>query len=218
MTTAEILPNDSLLDFLRSVKLFSLLDDSEIRSLIETLTPVAAPAGAILFEEGDPGDSLYILQSGQVEIFIKDYSGDKITLSNLSPTEIFGETSLFDPGPRSASAHAIENSNLLVWQRDDLLSFLRATPSASIDLLAILSRRMREADILIQGRATGNVNEAFESKLSLPQRIANGIADFSGSMPFLVLNALVFLAWIVMRLIHTHSDSSLCRCHLKLSS
>lgn len=57
---------------------------------------------------------------------------------------------------------------------------------------------MREADILIQGRATGNVNEAFESKLSLPQRIANGIADFSGSMPFLVLNALVFLAWIVI--------------------
>lgn len=198
MTTAEIPSDDSLLEFLRSVKLFSLLDDSEIRSLISTLHPLSAPAGTLLFDEGDPGDSLYILQSGQVEIFINDYTGDKIVLSTLTPTDLFGETSLFDPGPRSASARAVENSNLLVWHRDQLLAFLRATPSASIDLLAILSRRMREADLLIMGRATGNVNEAFESKLSLPQRIANAIADFSGSIPFLALNALVFLAWIVI--------------------
>lgn len=198
MTNADIQSDEPLFDFLRSVKLFSLLDDSEVRSLMETLQPVAAPANTLLFEEGDPGDSLYILQSGQVEIFVNDFSGDKIPLSILSPTDLFGETSLFDPGPRSASARAVENSNLLVWKRNDLLAFLRATPSASIDLLAILSRRLREADLLIMGRATGNVNEAFESKLSVPQRIANWIADFSGSMPFLVLNALIFLAWIII--------------------
>jgi CRP/FNR family cyclic AMP-dependent transcriptional regulator len=187
-------------EFLRSVKLFSLLDEREISALTPTLKTIAVSAGAHLFKEGDEGESLFILQSGQVELSINDFSGDKIVLSELSSTDIFGETSLFDPGPRSASAYATEDSVIIVWSRNDLLNFLKATPSASIDLLAILSRRLREADHLLMGRATGNVNVAFESKLSFPQKTANWIADFSGSMPFLAINALVFFAWIVINL------------------
>lgn len=187
-------------EFLRSVKLFSLLDEREVAALTPTLKTLAVSVGEHLFKEGDPGESLFILQSGQVEVYINDFSGDKIVLSTLSSTDIFGETSLFDPGPRSASACATEDSVLIVWSREELLKFLKATPSASIDLLAILSRRLREADHLLMARATGNVNVAFESTLSLPQRIANWIADFSGSMPFLLLNALIFFGWIVINL------------------
>jgi CRP/FNR family transcriptional regulator, cyclic AMP receptor protein len=190
----------ALLDFLRSVKLFSLLDEVELKALSSTLSALAVPAGAHIFSEGEIGDTLYILQSGQVEVFVRDYAGDKITLSTLVPTDIFGETSLFDPGARSASAVALESSQLLVWKRGDLIQFLRATPSASIDLLTILSRRLREADHLLMGRHTGNVNVAFESNLSVLQRVANYIADFSGSMPFLFINAAIFFVWIVVNL------------------
>lgn len=186
------------MEFLRSVKLFSLLDEVELKALSHTLSALAVPAGASIFNEGEIGDCLYILQAGQIEVFVRDYSGDKITLSTLTATEIFGETSLFDPGARSASAVALEDSHLLVWKRDDLIKFLRVTPSASIDLLTILSRRLREADHLLMGRHTGNVNIAFESNLSLLQRAANYIADFSGSMPFLFINAMIFLLWIVI--------------------
>jgi uncharacterized membrane protein len=75
---------------------------------------------------------------------------------------------------------------------------LRRKPEASIDLLAMISRRLRDADHLLMGGPSGNANVAFESNLSLPQRVANWIADFSGSMPFLALNALIFLVWIVV--------------------
>ena len=190
----------ALLEFLRSVKLFSLLDEAELKALSTTLSALAVPAGATIFSEGEIGDTLYILQSGQVEIFVRDYAGDKITLSTLGPTDIFGETSLFDPGARSAGAVALEESQLLIWKRGDLIQFLKATPSASIDLLTILSRRLREADHLLMQRQTGNVNVAFESNLSMLQKAANYIADFSGSMPFLFINAAIFFVWIVINL------------------
>lgn len=186
------------LDFLRSVKLFSLLDDAEIAALHEVLQEKQVAADTHLFHEGERGDSLFIVQSGAVEIYVHDFAGEKIVLTSLSPGDIFGETSVFDPGPRSACARTTEESSLWEFPRAALLEFLRRKPEASIDLLAMISRRLREADHLLMGGPSGNVNVAFESKLSLPQRIANWIADFSGSMPFLALNALIFLVWIVI--------------------
>ena len=187
-------------EFLKSVKLFSLLDDAELTTLKSTLPSLKAPAGQHLFKEGEEGESLFIVESGQVEISVDNYSGEKVVLATVGATEIFGETSLFDPGPRSASATAIEDATLLIWNRDDLLSFLKTTPAASIDLLAILSRRLREADHLLMDRSTSNPNVVIESKLSALQKCANWIADFSGSMPFLLINAAIFLAWIVINI------------------
>ena len=184
--------------FLRSIPLFSLLDESEIAALHKALRERTFPSGATLFHEGEQGDSLFIVQSGSVEIYVNDYEGKKLILTTLASGDIFGETAVFDPGPRSASATTTEESSVWEFPRAALLDFLRAKPEASINLLAMISRRLREADHLLMGRATDNANTAFESTLALPQRIANWIADFSGSMPFLAINALIFLAWIVI--------------------
>lgn len=186
------------LTFLHSVNLFSLLDETEIAALHETLRERRMPAGTRLFHEGEQGDSLFIVQSGSVEIYVNDYEGKKLILATLTRGDIFGETAVFDPGPRSANAITTEESIVWEFPRAALLRFLRAKPEASINLLAMISRRLREADHLLMGSPTGNVNTAFESNLSLPQRIANWIADFSGSMPFLAINALIFLVWIVV--------------------
>ncbi len=129
---------------------------------------------------------------------MNDYEGERLVLTTLTSGDIFGETAVFDPGPRSANAITIEESAVWEFPRVALLEFLRPKPDASINLLAMISRRLREADHLLMGHPTGNVNTAFESTLSLPQRIANGIADFSGSMPFLAINAIIFLVWIVI--------------------
>lgn len=191
-------PSEEHKEFLRSVKLFSLLDDGEVAALHAVLQERTVPGGTHLFHEGESGNSLFIVKAGSVEIYVNDFEGEKLVLTSLSPGEIFGETSVFDPGPRSASAQTTEESAVWEFPRTALLEFLRAKPEASIDLLAMVSRRLREADHLLMGRATSNVNMAFESNLSIPQRIANWIADFSGSMPFLAINAFIFLAWIVL--------------------
>lgn len=200
MSTATETSPTSQHEFLRSVKLFSLLDEGEIAELKKVLHERIIPANTPLFEEGDQGESLFIIQTGGVEISVNDFAGEKIVLASLSSSDIFGETAVFDPGPRSASARTIEESRVLEFHREALLGFLKSKPDAGIDLLAMLSRRLREADQMLMGRATGNVNLAFESKLSFTQRAANCIADFSGSMPFLAINALIFFSWIVINI------------------
>ncbi len=198
-SAAEHSPNP-LSDFLRSIKLFSLLDDAELAALNQAFQERVVPADNTLFSEGEKGDSLFIIRSGTVEISVNDFCGEKIELTSLTTGDIFGETAVFDPGPRSATARTTEESVILECPRAELLQFLKSKPDASIDLLAMLSRRLREADQLLMGKAAGNVNVAIESKLSLPQRLANWIADFSGSMPFLAINALIFLGWIIINI------------------
>ena len=200
MSTATETSPTSALEFLRSVKLFSLLDEAELLELQKVLHERVIPANTLLFQEGEQGDSLFIIQTGDVEISVNDFAGEKIVLASLSSSAIFGETAVFDPGPRSASARTIDESRLLECHREALVRFLKSKPDAGIDLLAMLSRRLREADQLLMGRATGNVNLAFESKLSFTQRAANWIADFSGSMPFLAINAFIFVAWIIFNI------------------
>jgi CRP/FNR family cyclic AMP-dependent transcriptional regulator len=206
LNPGEILPTlhrNSMLDtieFLKTVKLFSLLDEKEMNALAASFKTTSYETGQAVFSEGDAGDSLYVVLSGKLELSTRDYTGDKILLAEVGPTELFGETSLFDLGPRSATAVALEKATLLELHRDDLVSFLKSNPSAALDLLAIMARRLRETDQLLQGRVSRNLNEELEHHISPIQRLATWIADFSGSMAFLLLNAGIFVGWIVYNL------------------
>jgi uncharacterized membrane protein len=186
------------IDFLRSVKLFSLLDDTELASLAALFEERATKRGQLVFAFGEVGDSLFVLRDGAVELSVKDHSGEKIVLATLANTDVFGELSMFDHGPRSATAIAIEDSTLLSLHRDDVLRFVEKTPSAALDLLAVMAQRLREADRLLMGRVTRNLNRVMEIKVPLLQRAANWIAEFSGSMPFLMINAAMFFMWIIL--------------------
>lgn len=188
------------LEFLKTVKLFSLLDEKEMAALASAFKVTECDTGEAVFAEGEAGDSLYVVLSGKLEVSTRDYTGDKITLAIVGTTELFGETSLFDLGPRSATAVALEKLTLLELHRDDLVSFLKSNPSAALDLLAIMARRLRETDQLLQGRVSRNLNEELEHHISPIQRLATWIADFSGSMAFLILNAGIFVGWIIYNL------------------
>jgi CRP/FNR family cyclic AMP-dependent transcriptional regulator len=189
-----------IVDFLKTVRLFSLLDDNELASLANALQKHPLQSGEAIFSAGEAGDSMYIILSGRVELSVLDYTGEKIVLAELSDTEVFGETSLFDLGPRSATAIAATETTLLELHRDDLMSFIKSKPAASLDLLGMMARRLRETDQMLMGRVARNLNVEFESELSPLLKAANWIADFSGSMTFLLLNAAVFAIWIIINL------------------
>jgi uncharacterized membrane protein len=196
-TTAET-HSTTYTQFLRSVSLFALLDEQELAALEPNFEPESVKAGESIFRYGDHGDKLYIVQTGSVELWVNDNSGDKIVLATSGPGDVFGELSLFDLGTRSANATALEDCHLLVLTRDHLLLFIKANPNAALDLLAVMARKLRETDYLLMGRVTRNLNTAFEEKISPVQRLANWIAEFSGSMPFLFMNAAIFFVWIIL--------------------
>src|SRR5690606_10410860 len=126
--------------------LFERLDAEAIRTLADQLAEVRLPAGRVLFEDGDPGDSAYLVLRGRARIILSNASGVPTTLASPGPGELFGEVSLLDGGPRTAGAIASEDTDLLVIDRDDLLEILVRRPSAALDLLAVMGRRLRSSN------------------------------------------------------------------------
>src|SRR4051794_14835940 len=96
------------------IPLFALLDSEERRTLAEMFNTVPIDRGDSIFAHGDPGDSLYIIRKGKVEIFIENDRGQRIVLAENGPGDLFGEISLLDGGARTASAVATERSELLM--------------------------------------------------------------------------------------------------------
>lgn len=181
---------------LAGVDLFKLFDEQELAEFASVIDMTMAPAGEVIFNAGDLGDALYIVASGEVELYIKDNTGEKIVLTVAEKNDVFGELSMLDARPRSATAQALVDSELLMLDHDDLLSLFQKQPDAALNMLAAMGGMLRKVDRLLQTRVSRNVNEEMEERLPTLQRIADWIAWFSGSMLFLIVNGLWFIVWI----------------------
>ena len=179
-------------------ELFEQLTEEDRAQLALVVDRRELAAGTTLFQAGEPGESLFVVSAGEVELFIKDTAGQKIVLTVAREGEIFGELALLDRGARTATALALVDTVLLELDRDDLLLLFQKTPEAAVRLLAAVGHMTRKADELLQTRVSRNVNIEVEENLSTLQKIADWIAWFSGSMPFLIINLIWFGAWIIV--------------------
>lgn len=185
-------------ELLKGIAIFELLHDDDRVELGKVVDSQQLSAGEKLFQAGEPGESLFIVRSGEVELFIKDTAGQKIVLTVAEEGQLFGELSLLDSGPRTATAVALTDTELLVLDREDLLLLFQKRPDAALHMLAAMSGMTRKADELLRTRVSRNVNEEIQEHLTPLQRVADGIAWFSGSMLFLLLNGIWFFTWIVL--------------------
>ena len=182
--------------FLANIKMFELLEDDDRVELAKVIDEAHVTAGEPLFQAGDPGDSLFIVQSGEIELFIKDTAGQKIVLATPSSGDMFGELAMLDYGPRTATAVALQDSDILVLDRDDLVLLFQKKPEAALHMLAALSSLTRKADELLRTRVSRNLNEEMILHSSILERISDWLAWFSGSMPFLISHSVWFIVWI----------------------
>lgn len=184
-------------EFLANVALFSLLELEERSALAAALVERAVLPGEMLFRSGDPGDSMFVVHSGRVELFVTDRAGQQIVLHVAEQGDFFGELSLLDGGPRTASGRVVEAGTLYVLDRDDLQQLFRKRPDAALGLLAAMSRMTRKANALLQSRVSRNVNEQVKiDRGNIVLRAADWIANFSGSIAFLILHVVYFAVWI----------------------
>lgn len=117
--------------------------DELLRILNAVSTVVDVPAGKVVFSEFDAGDALYIVQSGAIEISTLSEDGRKLGLEIMRAGAVFGEIALFDPGPRTATATAMEATRLLQVRNSDVLRELHQRPELSVELLRLAGSRMR---------------------------------------------------------------------------
>lgn len=181
---------------LAEVPFFALLDEDERTFLANQLEEVSFPAEETIFNYGDPGGAMYVLRSGTVELFIKDITGKKIIVARPGVGDFFGELSLLDGGSRTTSAIATTAVEALLVDRQDLELLLQQHPSAIFDLLGAMGRRLRRTATMLRHTASRNVNLEIKQQSTTLERIADKIAAFSGSIPFLIIHVVWFGLWI----------------------
>jgi CRP-like cAMP-binding protein len=150
--------------------LTEILFSEEASSLQGAMKTLRLADGEVLFNRGDPGDAFYVIDSGQVRIFTLDEGGQEITLNTLGAGEGFGELSLLDDRPRSASAAAVGPTTLRRLHRGDFLERVHTSPALTDTAIRLLSERARHMTDYIERLglwarlvAEGNYNQAMES-------------------------------------------------------
>ena len=133
-------------DLIRQVPLFSGLDDEDLQSLLGAVTRRKYPKDAVIFFESDPGDAMFMIIGGRVKVTILSDDGREIILSILGDRDFFGEMALLDNEPRSATAIAVQETEVAVIHQKDFLSIVEKRPRVAINLLSALSDRLRKAN------------------------------------------------------------------------
>ena len=152
---------------IRSAPLFSALSDDDASALRASMTQVKVTKGHTLFKEGDEGDRLYVVLEGKLKLGTTSVDGRENLLSILGPGEMFGELSLFDPEPRTATATAVTDAKLLALAHDQVIGLVTAHPQASLELLRRLAQRLRKSNEILADLVFADV----------PGRVAKAIID-----------------------------------------
>lgn len=156
-------------DVVLRAPLFAGLDRQTAADLVTGMRSIDLGRGGVLFNEGEPGDRLYVVREGKLKLGRHSVDGRENLLAVLGPGEMLGELSLFDPGPRTSSAVAVVSSVVLELNHDRLTDWLRENPSVAAHLLQALARRLRRA------------NEALADLVfsDVPGRVAKALLDLS---------------------------------------
>ncbi|MEP6941165.1 MAG: DUF1003 domain-containing protein [Rudaea sp.] len=180
---------------LRSVTLFDGFSDEDLFVLAPAMVLRDFAVGQTVFSQGDPAGMMYIIESGQVDIRLGVDATTEIQLRECGAGEFFGELSMFDGKPRSATARAAVASTLLELKHVDLNLFLEQRPHAAAALLRTVSGHLRETNALLSTRAATNVNEEFDRNLTWSDRVADVVAELNGSWKFILLILLITGLW-----------------------
>jgi uncharacterized membrane protein len=176
------------------------LNQLEQAALAEKIDLLSYSAGQMVFNYGDPGHALYIVRSGEVEIYVKNDQGEKIVLEISQPGDVFGEVALLDGGSRTAWAAAVGDAELLRLDREHFEDYLRQCTPAALNLLSVVARRLRKSDEVIRRTVARNVNDVAAEQETLLTRLADAVPAFTGSLASLALHALFMGGWIALNL------------------
>ncbi len=134
-------PQDEKIRHLQKVPIFAECTKKQLKSVAAISRVVEAPAGTVLTRQGDPGNEFFVILDGSAMVEVT-----KRKRVPLGPGEFFGEMSLLDGGPRSATVRAETDMRLLVIQRHNFQSLLSEVPDLTRNILIVLSGRVRDLE------------------------------------------------------------------------
>jgi CRP-like cAMP-binding protein len=180
---------------LAAIPLFKKLAPDALAKMSGLMVKVSFKAGETVFLQREPGNALYVLDSGSVRIWVRDGDINEVTLSELGPGDFFGEMSVLDGGKRSANATALVDTTLHCLRRNEFEEFLVEHPQAALEVIRGIGGRLRQTNLLVSQRVTRNANIVHERSLSALDRLAIVITDKVGSMGFFAIIAVWTVLW-----------------------
>jgi CRP/FNR family cyclic AMP-dependent transcriptional regulator len=157
-------------DALGRMTVFARLTPDDRKALAKELTRVRARKGTEIVHEGEIGQELFLVLEGKVKITRAASDGRENLLAVLGPGEVFGELSLFDPGPRTATATALSSLDYAVLPHSSLLPWLSGRPTVALLLLRVLARRLRRSNSAL----------ADMTFVDVPGRVAGALLELAG--------------------------------------
>jgi len=136
-------------DALRKAGLFQGVDPDDIEALGGEFEISEISRGQVLFHEGEPGDSLYIVLSGKVKLGRRASDGRENLVAVMGPSDQFGELSLFDPGPRTATAVVVTDGRVARLPKSALQKWVQERPQIAMQLLRVVARRLRRTNTML---------------------------------------------------------------------
>lgn len=184
-------------DLLKRIPLFASLDNSALEELAGYLKKEKYPSQETIFWTNEKSDCLYLIHTGKVRISFVDEAGKDITLSVLGQGAFFGELSIIDENPHSATAITMAETELLTLDRTSFNVFLNKHPQLGHALLRVLAARVRSNTARIH--SVENANEELEAKKSPFQHFVDKIAKALTGSVFIRLAILFICVWIAIQ-------------------
>jgi uncharacterized membrane protein len=171
-------------ELLSQIPLFQGLGDEDREALAARLTEKNLRAGDIVFSQGETGSSMYIVRSGAVQVYLPSAEKDvpPVVLKDVRTGEYFGELSLFDDKPRSASVRGVVDTVLLELTRDEF------------------AEHLCETNAMLSQRAAKDVVREFEENLTWSQRLADKVAELNGSWAFILALLAMTAIWCIVNI------------------
>ncbi|MBL8746040.1 MAG: DUF1003 domain-containing protein [Phycisphaerae bacterium] len=183
---------------LAQIPLFSRLDEQERRLLVAAMKQRRFLTNETVFWIGDRGDSLFLIISGRVSVSAPNEQGEHVPIATLGPGELFGEISLLDGGPRTATVRAAEPLHVYTLNQSDFQSFLVRNPHAALDILSVMGARQRLSTEAL--RHIKNPNVEIQHALTPWQRASDTIATVAAGQWFTLFHITWFGIWIGLNL------------------
>lgn len=185
------------MDVISKIPIFERLTPADQELLSDLWERRTLKDGDVLFVKGESGSSMFVIEKGTIEISVPlGGKNEKLRISHLHEGDFFGELSLIDGQPRTATATAMEECVLLQMKRQEFVTFLLERPAVAIAMMSEIGKRLRTTDELVMSLASKNVNEEIEEQLSFGDRLADKIAEFGGSWAFIIAFVTFLFCWM----------------------
>ncbi len=176
---------------LRSVPLFSLLDDDELAVLASQVEIRQFAARQRIYKLGEPSERAFVLISGGVQVSTIDEDQQEVVVARPAHGELFGFASMLEQTPHHTTAVATEASTCVELDRNDISVLLTKKPMAGLDMMTVMARQFHASQQLVRLRAARNPNLVIEEEETRGEKIADRVASFGGSWTFITAFALV---------------------------